>query len=501
MKKRWFNSMLSNVELEYKCRLSKLTDSLGPLENTSVSEDPIRNDTDKNVQSWSNRDSSSYSNVDHLVDIRDIRNFGPDGTFLVRDSNRGCYSIYFDMENQVFEVDNDHSFLSELEIESSLYSYWNSSYLNTGSRSDDSDYDHYMYDTQFSWNNYINSCIHSYLRSQICIDSYILSGGKNYSESYIYSYICGESGNSSENESSGLRTSTNGSDLTIRESLNDLEVTQKYRHLWVQCEICYGLNYKKIFKSRMNICEQCGYHLKMSSSDRIELLIDPGTWDPMDEDMVSLDPIEFHSEEEPYKNRIDSYQRKIGLTDAVQTGTGQLNGIPLAVGVMDFQFMGGSMGSVVGEKITRLIEYAANKRLPLILVCASGGARMQEGSLSLMQMAKISSALYNYQSNKKLFYVSILTSPTTGGVTASFGMLGDIIIAEPNAYVAFAGKRVIEQTLNKTVPEGSQASEFLFHKGLFDLIVPRNLLKGVLNELFQLHAFFPLNHRSSVVLS
>nr|WRY69580.1 acetyl-CoA carboxylase beta subunit [Breynia disticha] len=504
MKKRWFNSMLSNVELEYKCRLSKLTDSLGPLENTSVSEDPIRNDTDKNIQSWSNRNSSSYSNVDHLVDIRDIRNFGADGTFLVRDSNRGSYSIYFDMENQVFEIvemDSDRVFLSELEMESSSYSYWNSSYLNTGSRSDDSDYDHYIYDTKFSWNNYINSCIDSYLRSQICIDSYILSGGENYSESYIYSYICGESGNSSENENSGLRTSTNGSDLTIRESLNDLGVTQKYRHLWIQCEICYGLNYKKKLKSRINICEQCGYHLKMSSSDRIELLIDSGTWDPMDEDMVSLDPIEFHSEEEPYKNRIDSYQRKTGLTDTVQTGTGQLNGIPVAVGVMDFQFMGGSMGSVVGEKITRLIEYAANKFLPLILVCASGGARMQEGSVSLMQMAKISSALSDYQSNKKLFYVSILTSPTTGGVTASFGMLGDIIIAEPNAYVAFAGKRVIEQTSNKTVLEGSQAAEFLFQKGLFDLIVPRNLLKGVLNELFQLHAFFPLNQKSSIALS
>ncbi|XP_070026429.1 acetyl-coenzyme A carboxylase carboxyl transferase subunit beta, chloroplastic-like [Nicotiana sylvestris] len=231
----------------------------------------------------------------------------------------------------------------------------------------------------------------------------------------------------------------------------------------------------------------------------IELLIDPGTWDPMDEDMVSLDPIEFHSEEEPYKDRIDSYQRKTGLTEAVQTGIGQLNGIPVAIGVMDFQFMGGSMGSVVGEKITRLIEYAANQILPLIIVCASGGARMQEGSLSLMQMAKISSALYDYQLNKKLFYVSILTSPTTGGVTASFGMLGDIIIAEPNAYIAFAGKRVIEQTLNKTVPEGSQAAEYLFQKGLFDLIVPRNLLKSVLSELFKLHAFFPLNQKSSKI--
>ncbi|GAA0152458.1 hypothetical protein LIER_10937 [Lithospermum erythrorhizon] len=177
--------------------------------------------------------------------------------------------------------------------------------------------------------------------------------------------------------------------------------------------------------------------------------------------MVSLDPIEFHSEEEPYKDRIDSYQRKTGLADAVQTGTGQLQGIPVAIGVMDFLFMGGSMGSVVGEKLTRLIEHATEKSLPLIIVCASGGARMQEGSLSLMQMAKISAALYDYQSNKQLFYVAVLTSPTTGGVTASFGTLGDIIIAEPNAYIAFAGKRVIEQTLNKTVPDGSQEAEYL----------------------------------------
>nr|YP_010970522.1 acetyl-CoA carboxylase carboxyl transferase beta [Ilex qingyuanensis]YP_010972115.1 acetyl-CoA carboxylase carboxyl transferase beta [Ilex litseifolia]WNR51485.1 acetyl-CoA carboxylase carboxyl transferase beta [Ilex qingyuanensis]WNR53550.1 acetyl-CoA carboxylase carboxyl transferase beta [Ilex litseifolia]WNR55998.1 acetyl-CoA carboxylase carboxyl transferase beta [Ilex litseifolia] len=487
-----FNSMLFKKGLEHRCGLSKSMDSLGPIENTNESEEPNINDPDKNIYSWNDRANSSSSNVDHLFSIKDIRNLISDDTFLVRDSNGDSYSIYFDIENQIFEINNDHSFLSELE--SSLYSYRNSSYLNNGSKSDDPYYDRYMYDTQYSWNNHINSCIDSYLQSQICIDTYIVSGSDNYSDSYIYSSICGESRNSSENE--GSSTSTNGSDLTIRESSNDLDVTQKYRHLWVQCENCYGLNYKKFFKSKMNICEQCGYHLKMSSSDRIELSIDPGTWDPMDEDMVSLDPIEFHSEEEPYKDRIDSYQRKTGLTEAVQTGIGQLNGIPVALGVMDFQFMGGSMGSVVGEKITRLIEYATKKFLPLIIVCASGGARMQEGSLSLMQMAKISSALYDYQSNKKLFYVSILTSPTTGGVTASFGMLGDIIIAEPNAYIAFAGKRVIEQTLNKTVPEGSQAAEYLFQKGLFDLIVPRNLLKSVLSELFQLHAFFPLNQNS-----
>nr|QWW33672.1 acetyl-CoA carboxylase carboxyltransferase beta subunit [Piptanthus nepalensis] len=449
-KKWWFNSMLFNRELEYRCGLSKSVDSFGPIENTSVSEDQILTDMDKNIHSWN------------------------------------------DSENQILEIDNDNYFLSEPE--SFFYIYNNSSYLNNVSKSDD---DHSMYDTKSSWNNNINNCIESYFRSRICIDSSILGDSDKYNDSYFYSYICGKGRNWSESESSSIITitstnDTNESDLTRRESSNDLDETQKYKHLWVECENCYGLNYKKFFKSKMNICEHCGYHLKMSSSDRIELSIDSGTWNPMDEDMVSLDPIEFHSEEEPYKDRIDSYQRKIGLTEAVQTGTGQLNGIPVAIGIMDFQFMGGSMGSVVGEKITRLVEYATNQLLPLILVCASGGARMQEGSLSLMQMAKISSALYNYQTSKKLFYVSILTSPTTGGVTASFGMLGDIIIAEPNAYIAFAGKRVIEQTLNKTVPEGSQASEYLFHKGLFDSIVPRNPLKEVLSELFQLHAFFPL---------
>nr|YP_010756844.1 acetyl-CoA carboxylase carboxyltransferase beta [Kleinhovia hospita]UNV38562.1 acetyl-CoA carboxylase carboxyltransferase beta [Kleinhovia hospita] len=492
MEKSWFNLILSKGELEYRCGLSKSMDSLGPIENTSVSEDPVRNDTDKNIQGWSDS-SGYYSKVDHLVGVKDIRNFISDDTFLIRDSNQDSYSIYFDSENQIFEIDNDHSFLFLSELESSFYSYRNSSYMNNGSKNNDPHYDFNFYDTNYSWNNHINSCIDSYLRCQICIDSYILSGSDNYNDSYIYNYICGEGGNSSEGKNFNIRTRAKGNDLAIKESSNDLDL---YKHLWVQCENCYGLNYRKLFKSKKNICEQCGYHLKMSSSDRIELSIDPGTWAPMDEDMISLDPIEFHSEEEPYKDRIDSYQRKTGLTEAIQTGTGQLNGIPIAIGVMDFQFMGGSMGSVVGEKITRLIEYASNKFLPLILVCASGGARMQEGSLSLMQMAKISSALYDYQSNKKLFYVSILTSPTTGGVTASFGMLGDIIIAEPNAYIAFAGKRVIEQTLNKTVPEGSQAAEYLFHKGLFDPIVPRNPLKGVLSELVQLHGFFPLNQNS-----
>nr|YP_009432177.1 acetyl-CoA carboxylase beta subunit [Lilium philadelphicum]ATA66708.1 acetyl-CoA carboxylase beta subunit [Lilium philadelphicum] len=452
MEKWWFNSMLFNKKLEHRCGLSKSMDNSDVIGNTSGSEEPIINDKGKNTPSWSNGDN---------------------------------YSVYFDIENQIFEIDNDSSFMFMSELESFF-----SIYLNSGSKNY---YYHYMYDTQSSWNNHINSCINSYIHFEVSINSSISGYTDYYSNSYNYSFIYTES---SESGNLSIKTSNNDSDLNIREESNDFDMNQRYKHLWVQCENCYGLNYKKFFKSKLNICEQCGYHLKMSSSDRIELLIDSGTWDPMDEEMVSMDPIEFHSEEEPYKDRIDSYQRKTGLTEAVQTGIGQLNGIPIAVGVMDFQFMGGSMGSVVGEKITRLIEYATNRSLPVIIVCASGGARMQEGSLSLMQMAKISSALYDYQSNKKLFYISILTSPTTGGVTASFGMLGDVIIAEPNAYIAFAGKRVIEQTLNKTVPDGSQAAEYSFHKGLFDPIVPRNPLRGVLSELFQLHGFFPLNKNS-----
>nr|YP_010991518.1 acetyl-CoA carboxylase carboxyltransferase beta subunit [Oberonia integerrima]WOX61884.1 acetyl-CoA carboxylase carboxyltransferase beta subunit [Oberonia integerrima] len=480
MERCWFNFMLSNKKLEHRCGLSKSIDSLDALGHTSGSEETILNDPEKDITSW---DSYSFSNINYLIYLFDSRNIWSlisDHTFLVRNSNGNTYSVYFDIENQIFDIDNASSFLSELEI---LFP----SYLNSGSNSSNYYYSYFTYDTQSNWNNHINSCIDSYLHFEISLNSDIYSG----IDSYIYSFIFMESRNSIESGNSSIKTSSNY--FNIREISNDFDINTKYKQLWVQCENCNGLNYKKFFSSRMNICEYCGYHLKMNSSDRIELFIDPGTWEPMDEDMVSMDPIEFNSEEEPYLDRISFYQIETGLTEAVQTGVGQLNSIPIAIGVMDFQFMGGSMGSVVGEKITRLIEYATNRSIPVILVCASGGARMQEGSLSLMQMAKISSASYDYQSNKKLFYVSILTSPTTGGVTASFGMLGDIIIAEPNAYIAFAGKRVIEQTLKKTVPDGSQVAEYLFHKGLFDSIVPRNLLKGVLNELFQLHGFLPFN--------
>nr|QXO03006.1 acetyl-CoA carboxylase beta subunit [Cyclopogon comosus] len=488
MEKCWFNSMLSNKKLEHRCGLSKSMDSLDALGHTDGSEEPILNDAEKNITSW---DSSSLSNnnyLNYLFDSSNIWSLISDDTFLVRNSNGDSYSVYFDIENQIFDIDIDNaiSFLSELDL-------FFSNSLNSESNSRNY-YSYYsIYETQSNWNNHINSCIDTYLSFEINLSFEISLNSDIDSgiDSSITSLIYTESKNSIESENSSIKISNSPFDRI--EISNNFDINTKYKQLWVQCENCYGLNYKKFFRSKMNICEHCGYHLKMSSSDRIKLLIDPGTWESMDEDMVSLDPIEFHSEEEPYIDRISFYQNKTGLTEAVQTGVGKLNSIPIAIGVMDFQFMGGSMGSVVGEKITRLIEYATNRSLPVIIVCASGGARMQEGSLSLMQMAKISSASYDYQSNKKLFYVSILTSPTTGGVTASFGMLGDIIIAEPNAYIAFAGKRVIEQTLNKTVPDGLQAAEYLFQKGLFDPIVPRNLLKGVLNELFQLHGFLPLN--------
>ena len=228
----------------------------------------------------------------------------------------------------------------------------------------------------------------------------------------------------------------------------------------------------------------------MHSAERIDNLIDAGTWRPLDETLSPCDPLEF-KDQKPYTDRLQEAQERTGLQDAVQTGTGFLDGIPVALGVMDFSFMGGSMGSVVGEKITRLIEYATQEGLTLILVCASGGARMQEGILSLMQMAKISAALQIYQSCENLLYISVLTSPTTGGVTASFGMLGDLIFAEPKALIGFAGRRVIEQTLQEQLPDDFQTAESLLHHGLLDLIVLRSFLKQALSETITLYKDAP----------
>ena len=254
------------------------------------------------------------------------------------------------------------------------------------------------------------------------------------------------------------------------------------QQLWVRCESCGTLLYISHLKHYLHMCKNCGANTDIDCNDRIESLIDPDSWRPMDELLSPVDPLKFE-DKKPYEERLDENQERTGFQDAVQTGTGLIHGIPVALGVMVFDFMAGSMGSVVGEKIARLIEYATRRGLSLILVCASGGARMQEGTLSLMQMAKIASCLFNHQCCARLFYISILASPTTGGVTASFAMLGDVVIAEPKAVVAFAGRRVIEQTLRETLPDDFQTAEYLKDHGLVDLILNRKVLKQVCGEL------------------
>nr|ASN77465.1 acetyl-CoA carboxylase, carboxyl transferasesubunit beta [Pedinophyceae sp. YPF-701] len=261
--------------------------------------------------------------------------------------------------------------------------------------------------------------------------------------------------------------------------------TETGQGLWTRCDNCGVILYIKHLKENQRVCFGCGYHLQMNSNERIHSLVDQGTWRPLDELLSPCDPLEFRDQKN-YTERLKEAQERTGLQDAIQTGTGLLDDIPVALGVMDFHFMGGSMGSVVGEKITRLIEYATQNGLPLILVCASGGARMQEGIFSLMQMAKISAALQVHQNEANLVYISVLTSPTTGGVTASFAMLGDFIFAEPKALIGFAGRRVIEQTLQEKLPDDFQTAEYLLHHGLIDLIVPRSFLKQALAETLTL---------------
>lgn len=255
--------------------------------------------------------------------------------------------------------------------------------------------------------------------------------------------------------------------------------------LWTKCGACGAMTYTKDLRANQMVCLECNHHVRVYSEERIRQLVDAGTWIPMDEHLVSSDPLQFR-DRKSYSDRLRECQEKTGLQDAVQTGVGRLEGHPIALGVMDFQFMGGSMGSVVGEKLTRLIERATQERLPLVIVCASGGARMQEGMLSLMQMAKTSAALERHR-EAQLLYVPVLTHPTTGGVTASFAMLGDIILAEPKATIGFAGRRVVEQTLREKLPDDFQTAEYLLSHGFVDAIVPRTQLKKTLAQLIQLH--------------
>ena len=255
--------------------------------------------------------------------------------------------------------------------------------------------------------------------------------------------------------------------------------------LWTKCEECGVLTYTKDLRANQMVCPECDYHYRVFSDERIGQLIDADTWQPLDLEITPKDPLRFR-DRKAYSDRLRDMQGKTKLNDAVQTGFGLTYGEGMALGVMDFRFMGGSMGSVVGEKLTRLIEQATQKRLPVIIVCASGGARMQEGMLSLMQMAKISAALDRHR-DSRLLYVPILTHPTTGGVTASFAMLGDIILAEPSATIGFAGRRVVEQTLREKLPEDFQTAEYLLKHGFIDKIVPRTQLKDTIAQLIRLH--------------
>jgi acetyl-CoA carboxylase carboxyl transferase subunit beta len=255
--------------------------------------------------------------------------------------------------------------------------------------------------------------------------------------------------------------------------------------LWSKCPSCGVMTYTKDLRANQMVCLECGHHIRVFSDERIRQLIDPGTWKPLDVAIHPTDPLNFR-DRKAYSDRLRETQDKTGLVDAVQTGLGQMDGFAVGLGAMDFRFMGGSMGSVVGEKLTRMIEAATERRLPVVILCASGGARMQEGMLSLMQMAKISAALERHR-EATLLYVPVLTHPTTGGVTASFAMLGDIILAEPKATIGFAGRRVVEQTLREKLPDDFQTSEYLLMHGFVDAIVPRTHLKKTLVQLISLH--------------
>jgi len=255
--------------------------------------------------------------------------------------------------------------------------------------------------------------------------------------------------------------------------------------LWVKCNHCREVIYTKEMEKNFKVCPKCDYHFPISVSERIALILDEDSFKEWDRDLASLDPLNFRDTSR-YRDRLRSSQEKTGFREAVMVGQGTIQTRPVGFGVFNFSFMGGSMGSVVGEKILRAMERAAENQHPLILVISSGGARMQEGILSLMQMAKTSAAVARLH-EARVPLITILTDPTYGGVTASFAMLGDIIIAEPRSLIGFAGPRVIEETIKQQLPSGFQRAEFLLEHGFIDLIVPRKQLKDTLSKLI---AFF-----------
>jgi acetyl-CoA carboxylase carboxyl transferase subunit beta len=248
--------------------------------------------------------------------------------------------------------------------------------------------------------------------------------------------------------------------------------------LWVKCDSCRQILYNKELARNFKICPKCGFHFRLSAPERLRMLFDGETYAELDSDLRSTDPLKFRDTKR-YRDRLKQNEENVGTSDAVVIGSGTMGGIPVIIGAMEFFFLGGSMGSVVGEKMTRAAERSLAENRPLILVSTSGGARMQEGILSLMQMAKISAALARL-AEARIPYISVMADPTTGGVTASFAMLGDLNIAEPNALIGFAGPRVIEQTIRQTLPEGFQRSEFLLDHGMLDFLVSRSEMKDTL---------------------
>jgi acetyl-CoA carboxylase carboxyl transferase subunit beta len=255
--------------------------------------------------------------------------------------------------------------------------------------------------------------------------------------------------------------------------------------LWIKCDSCKEIMYRAEVERAGRVCPKCRYPFRIGARERIALLTDPGTFEEHQTGLTSADPLKF-KDSKRYPDRVKAARQKTALEDAVISGIARIGGFPTVLCVFEFAFLGGSMGSVVGEKLTRAIELAVDKALPVIIVSASGGARMQEGILSLMQMAKTSAALERL-AEARLPYVSVLTDPTTGGVTASFAMLGDVIMAEPRALIGFAGPRVIAETIRQPLPEGFQRSEFLLEHGQLDLVVERKDLKDTLRRLL---AFF-----------
>src|SRR5262245_41296470 len=258
--------------------------------------------------------------------------------------------------------------------------------------------------------------------------------------------------------------------------------------LWVKCPGCSQIIYNKDLAANLNVCPKCAHHFRVTAVERLRMLFD-GKWTEYDRDLVTTDPLSF-VDTKPYKARVQASRTASGLKDAVIVASGAIEGINTIVGSMEFGFIGGSMGVVVGEKIARGIERAIAEQRPFVMVCASSGARMQEGALSLMQMAKICGALARLD-RARLPYISVLTDPTTGGVTASFAMLGDLNIAEPKALIGFAGPRVIEQTIRQKLPEGFQRSEFLLEKGMLDLIVDRREMKSTIAGAFRFMGAVP----------